>query len=201
FHFKGTESLEETEKSFYDKCKDQLKKKMARPIHDFGFTRYYFPGKAHNDYWGDSQIFGHFIQTVVYKKELEDNEVNEKGKAKFMPKEAPFGEEHSDGDGSNSKKKKLDYSDPPKTKRHAQLISYCAPYLLLMTLMCVSVYVLYKAIKGCLAGDEAKALRDLLEISQKESAGDILRSVFGISSLLAGGAVLARIPRLTTPFR
>jgi hypothetical protein len=33
--------------------------------HDFGFSRYWLPGKAHNDYWGDAEVFGHFIQDVV----------------------------------------------------------------------------------------------------------------------------------------
>jgi pimeloyl-ACP methyl ester carboxylesterase len=32
---------------------------------DFGFTRYPFPGKAHNDYWNDNQVFGHFINEIV----------------------------------------------------------------------------------------------------------------------------------------
>jgi hypothetical protein len=35
---------------------------------DFGFTRYPFPGKAHNDYWQDDEVFGHFIQEVVIGK-------------------------------------------------------------------------------------------------------------------------------------
>src|SRR5262249_38087779 len=35
------------------------------PDHDIGFTRYYFPGKAHNDYWEDEGVFGHFISTVI----------------------------------------------------------------------------------------------------------------------------------------
>ena len=33
--------------------------------HDFGFSRYWLPGKAHNDYWHDPQVFGHFIDDVV----------------------------------------------------------------------------------------------------------------------------------------
>jgi hypothetical protein len=33
--------------------------------HDIGFTRYYFAGKAHTDYWNDQGVFGHFIDTVV----------------------------------------------------------------------------------------------------------------------------------------
>ncbi|WP_457442111.1 MFS transporter [Roseateles sp. P5_E4] len=33
--------------------------------HDHGFSRYWLPGKAHNDYWNDSEVFGHFIDDVV----------------------------------------------------------------------------------------------------------------------------------------
>jgi hypothetical protein len=33
--------------------------------HDCGFTRYPFPGKAHVDYWKDSDVFAHFIGTVI----------------------------------------------------------------------------------------------------------------------------------------
>ena len=34
--------------------------------HDFSFSRYAFPGKAHNDYWTDACVFGHFIDNVVF---------------------------------------------------------------------------------------------------------------------------------------
>jgi hypothetical protein len=200
FNFKGTEDLNETEenksaKSVYGRCRDQVKKKLAPPIHDLGFTRYYFPGKAHNDYWGDNQVFGHFIQTVVYQNEIETGGADEKDK--YMPKEAKLGKKPSGSESSNPKKNKPDYSNPPSTKGRAWLISYCAPYLMLMALMLIGVYVLYKAVKGSLAGEDAKTLGRLLESSQHESAFDVLKSVFGISSLLAGMTVLARIPRLT----
>jgi len=33
--------------------------------HDFGFARYFLPGKAHNDYWNDPYVFGHFIRDVL----------------------------------------------------------------------------------------------------------------------------------------
>jgi hypothetical protein len=204
FHFKGTEDLMEGEedgakKSFYRKCRDQVKKKLAPPIHDFGFSRYYFPGKAHNDYWNDSDTFGHFIQTVVYQKEIEDS--TGEGKDNFMPKEARSGKKHSENAGTNPKKNKPDYSNPPATKRHARLLSYCAPYLLLMTLMYIAVYVLYKAIKGCLDGDDAATLRELLKTGRQGSDLNVLRNVLGISSVLAGVTVLARIPRLTAAWR
>jgi hypothetical protein len=35
------------------------------PQHDFGFARYFVPGKAHNDYWNDPHVFGHFIRDVL----------------------------------------------------------------------------------------------------------------------------------------
>ena len=33
--------------------------------HDIGFARYLLPGKAHNDYWNDSDVFEHFIDDVI----------------------------------------------------------------------------------------------------------------------------------------
>jgi hypothetical protein len=37
----------------------------ATEKHNFGFSRYWLPGKAHNDYWDDPDVFGHFIDDVV----------------------------------------------------------------------------------------------------------------------------------------
>ncbi|HEV7799490.1 MAG TPA: hypothetical protein VGP15_00310, partial [Burkholderiales bacterium] len=33
--------------------------------HDIGFARYMLPGKAHNDYWDDGDVFEHFVRDVV----------------------------------------------------------------------------------------------------------------------------------------
>ncbi len=38
---------------------------FERAKHEFVFSRYPFPGKAHNDYWEDPGVFGHFIEDVV----------------------------------------------------------------------------------------------------------------------------------------
>lgn len=40
--------------------------------HDIGFTRYYLPGKAHVDYWGDNDLFDHLIGTVIENPERKD---------------------------------------------------------------------------------------------------------------------------------
>ena len=39
------------------------------PKQECGFSRYALPGKAHNDYWGDREVFRHFIQEVIERKE------------------------------------------------------------------------------------------------------------------------------------
>jgi len=36
--------------------------------HDYGFARYVLPGKAHNDYWSDSDVFEHFVRDVGIAK-------------------------------------------------------------------------------------------------------------------------------------
>jgi hypothetical protein len=33
--------------------------------HDIGFARYLLPGKAHNDYWEDPEVFEHFIRSAM----------------------------------------------------------------------------------------------------------------------------------------
>jgi len=39
---------------------------------DFGFTRYPFPGVAHNEYWKDDTVFGHFIEEVILDRGKQD---------------------------------------------------------------------------------------------------------------------------------
>lgn len=36
--------------------------------HDYGFARYVLPGKAHNDYWSDPDVFEHFVRDVGIAK-------------------------------------------------------------------------------------------------------------------------------------
>lgn len=41
--------------------------------HDHGFGRYLLPGAAHNDYWCDDAVFGHFLASVVFPSEKPNN--------------------------------------------------------------------------------------------------------------------------------
>jgi hypothetical protein len=92
---------------------------------DHGFTRYFFPGKAHVDYWKDEEVFGHFIQTVVYKDE------------KLKPK--PEGKS---------------FEKAPASKGTARAVSWVAPYLGAAALLFCGVYVLYKAVLAYESGSD-----------------------------------------------
>ncbi len=93
-------------------------------VDDIGFTRYYFPGAAHNDYWRDTAVFGHFIQTVVDPPD---------------PKTTPV----------LPPARKEPY-EVPGTVGLAWLTSYMLPYVLSFALLFLACYLLYKAVRGCL---------------------------------------------------
>ncbi len=87
---------------------------------DIGFSRYFFPGAAHNDYWRDPDVFGHFLQTVVDPTR------------QILP---PASQKTF---------------STPGTIRFAWVTSYALPYLLSAGLLFVGVYVMYKALRACL---------------------------------------------------
>jgi hypothetical protein len=88
---------------------------------DHGFARYSLPGKAHNDYWQDAGVFGHFIRNVVEKA------------SPTPPKPAVE-----------------KYKEPPKSKALARIVSWVVPYLGAMALLFCGVLVLYRAVYGFL---------------------------------------------------
>jgi len=86
--------------------------------HDYGFTRYPFPGKAHVDYWTDEDVFGHFLKNVVTTREDEDARPHG---ARRFPK-------------------------PPRTKRWAWAASSIVPYIGVAAIFCVAAYILLRAV-------------------------------------------------------
>jgi hypothetical protein len=88
---------------------------------DHGFARYPLPGKAHNDYWQDEGVFGHFIRNVVAKE--------------APPPPKPVAVKHQ---------------EPPKSKALARIVSWVVPYLGAAALLFCGVLVLYKAVWGFL---------------------------------------------------
>jgi hypothetical protein len=128
---------------------------------DIGFTRYLFPGEAHNEYWKDPDVFGHFIQNVVEPSEDRKEPLLRRARGE------PYG--------------------VPSTVGIARLTSYVLPYVLAAALMFLASYILYKAVRGCL--DPVGA--------EFEMPLDIAKNVAGLSLLVAGASIVARIPRLT----
>ncbi len=57
--------LETTRQWLKDRCWTRVFEFPDDDDHDVGFARYPFPGEAHNEYWNDPVVFGHFIQNVV----------------------------------------------------------------------------------------------------------------------------------------
>jgi hypothetical protein len=86
--------------------------------HDFGFTRYPFPGKAHVDYWTDASVFNHFIGTVI------DTPASGEGKG-------PRADE-----------------PPPGSIGASWVTSWILPYVGVFALLFVAAYVLTKAVLG-----------------------------------------------------
>ncbi len=146
---------------------------------DFGFSRYFLPGAAHNDYWTDPDVFGHFLQTVI----------------KLEP---------SKGVG--------DFQQPPADRPLAKVVSYVLPYGLTVAILAAGVYLMFKGLRGFLTNDSLRTSRQaaedcLLVVWTRSDNGphapplgklfDVMFNVAGITSLLAGMTLAARIPRLT----
>jgi hypothetical protein len=139
--------------------------------HDVGFIRYAFPGKAHVDYWHDSAVFQHFIDTVV--------EAPPDGSGPPASADAAAG-----GAAATSRPAA---GGPPADIPWTKWSSYVLPYVAVVALLAVAVYVLFKAVTGYLEPEAAKTLATVV----------IARKVGAIAVLLFGVTVAVRVPRLT----
>jgi hypothetical protein len=122
------------------------------------FSRSYLPGKAHNDYWKDREVFAHFLQEVV--------------KAPPLPDAKPARE--------------------PKTKYRAWFTSYGLPYFLVVALLWLATYCLYRPVVAVVTSAPA---------ATSPTASTVFTDVLGIALLLFGMTVGARIPRITNRWR
>ena len=98
------------------------------PVHGQRRHRFHpllFPGAAHNEYWHDPGVFGHFIQKVV------DPPDQQGGPVVLKPSR-----------GARFEK--------PRGSTLAWLVSYPMPYVLAAGLLFLACYLIYKAVRGCL---------------------------------------------------
>ena len=118
--------------------------------HDYGFSRYYFPGKAHVDYWRDAAVFGHFIEDVVNKPAAGPGAGTEKVP---LPKRA-----RETGPSTRY---------PPASKLGARLVSNLLPYGLVYGVLFLAVFFLYKGMGEYWGADESarQVFRNVLGIA------------------------------------
>ena len=137
------------------------------PEHDFGFARYLLPGQAHNEYWYDCDVFEHFITNVV-KPETDDKE----------------------------KKRK------PESRVYVLIVSPLLPYLLSFLLLGIGIFIVHKAVQ-IYTHPSFDALQRFVRFNQLgikpshiASGGDLVLTALGITCLVAGTTMLARLPSL-----
>jgi hypothetical protein len=96
---------------------------------DIGFSRYTFPGKAHNDYWNDDVVFQHFIGNVEgLKGFLHKPAVIEKPQAELF-----------------------------RGRWYVKPVCAVLPYLLVITLCTAGVWIFYKSTAGAVKLDACQS--------------------------------------------
>ena len=135
--------------------------------HDVEFARYPLPGKAHVDYWTDEGVFGHFIETVVAPS------AQVVAATASMDLAVP-----SDG------RHKRRAARTPRTIRWWEFVSVVAPYALVLALMFVAVFALYKPLTTAMG---------VVSMPARHMARDLA----GFTLLITGMTMVVRAPRLT----
>jgi hypothetical protein len=137
---------------------------------DYGFSRYYFPGKAHNDYWEDPDVFGNFLKTVV---DPEDRVL-------ALPDDPDRRKEHEH-------RRERYATERPASNGFARFLSWTLPYVLASALLLLACYLLYAPVRQALDPDGARV----------EAGARTLSNLAGIWCLVAGMSLLGRIPRVS----
>lgn len=148
---------------------------------DHGFSRYPFPGKAHNDYWTDNEVFDHFITTVFNAKPVPKTD-----KTDMCPEEdsAAVADKRADARAKKARhSRKPGEPSPPGNKFWYRVLGTGLPYLLVAGLIFLGVYFFQKALNEY-EGHDAETR-------------EIFLNVTGITILIIGLTVVAQIPRLT----
>lgn len=149
------------------------------PAHDIGFARYLVAGKAHVDYWNDSELFDHYLRTAVFP--ARPGAAND-GQP---PTPATFG---------------LPSTSAPASRWWVTLCAPVLPYLLCLTLLMIAVAIAGQAIGNYvlppLSEGDDYLIRTELGFAPPDWGVGKWKNIVGLSLLLAGVTLLARLPRL-----
>ena len=136
--------------------------------HEFLFSRYLFPGKAHNDYWEDREVFGHFLETVAGQA-LPLAAGARPDPADAAPRRANFGE--------------------PKSHYLIDVVSRVVPYVIPAMLLFLGVFLLYRGVRGFL--DPVEAGNEPVGTVVRNVAG-----AWALFAGITAGARIPRLTRL-----
>lgn len=134
--------------------------------HDYGFARYEFAGKAHNDYWEDPDVFDHFLSSAVVPTMCENKE------SKAGTNAAPV-------------------QEPPATKKLVYYLSPGLPYLISFFLFVGAVASAYLPVRP-----HEDAMNEIVLNSPGVGAWTVIARILGLTGLLIGVTLATRIPRL-----
>jgi hypothetical protein len=89
--------------------------------------------------------------------------------------------------GEKNPPKAQKYQTPPGSIWWKQAVSYVLPYAAVTALLAVAAYVLFRSLLGVVDPED----------TNRDSFGDIARSVLGMTAIMLGITIAARVPRLT----
>jgi hypothetical protein len=175
--------------------------------HDIGFARYLLPGKAHNDYWNDPDVFEHFVDEVVDPANAERPASAAGGASAWERFSRSVGLKLTKKQPASKKPGSLYsfgrwlLSEPPRTKWPVYVFGPALPYVLSAVVLLVGVYLLCKSVTDFTSlTSEPLTLfylrRDLGVEATTVGAWYLFRGTLGLSGLIAGTTLFARLPRL-----
>ncbi len=149
--------------------------------HDVGYARSLLPGKAHNDYWEEPEVFEHYVRSAMEVKE------EAAPSAPAPPNPATVTKVGSLFRG--------------------RMVSPALPYLLCVLLLLIATLIVHKAVDGFLNPDVDPLERyarftigGILENSES-SRGAFLRNALCLAGLFGGMTVACCLPRLALGMR
>jgi len=134
------------------------------------FSRYLLPGKAHVDYWNDTDVFDHFLNEVVHLDGAKQGRF-----PNFAAKVTQVVNQVTRAKGAI------------RSRWWVPIFTFAFPYALAAALLMAGAYLLEHSVVGSLPVIQ----RDAFSISR------VFQDVLGVGSLMFGITAASRLPRLS----
>ncbi len=175
--------------------------------HDIGFARYPLPGVAHIGYWDDPEVFEHFVREVILPLRHED------ACARYVKERRHYNEELARykadphcGEKAPPQVPEVPKVPPaavrPRDRLRVRWISPYLPFLLSLVILFLGLFILCRAVEGFIHPEQAP-LQKYVRFQMLGTGPDrtvtrlqLMSNTVGITCLIAGMTLLARLPRL-----